>query len=158
MARAYWKLWFIQKNKLVQRDQREILVSFSKQVRARLESGGTGLSDLAQVDLSISRISDVIAGLDEAERAATAELVRVIGADDGTATPIRPELDPPPALLPAPGESELKAAASELGMESVAVYPAADALSLHTRFATRAVEIGQGGRAGLKFGDLFLQL
>lgn len=113
VARAYWKLWFIQKNKLVQRDQREILFSFSKQVRARLESGGTGLSDLAQVDLSISRISDVIAGLDEAERAATAELVRVIGADDGTATPIRPELDPPPALLPAPGESELKAAAIE---------------------------------------------
>ena len=113
VARAYWKLWFIQKNKLVQRDQREILGSFSKQVRARLEAGGTGLSDLAQVDLSISRISDVIAGLDEAERGAAAELVRVIGAADGTPTPVEPELDPPPALLPQPSESELRTAAIE---------------------------------------------
>ncbi len=32
-------------------------------------------------------------------------------------------------------------AASALGMESVAVFPAIDALSLHTRFTTRAVEI-----------------
>ncbi|MBT8467839.1 MAG: TolC family protein, partial [Deltaproteobacteria bacterium] len=113
VARAYWRLWFVQKNKLVQRDQREILVSFSKQVRARLEAGETGLSDLAQVDLSISRVSDVIAGLDEAERSAVAELVRVIGAEDGTPTPIEPELDPPPPLLPEPAESDLKAAAIE---------------------------------------------
>jgi len=113
VARAYWKLWFIQKNKLVQRAQREILVSFSRQVRARLEAGTTGLSDLAQVDLSISRVSDVIAGLDEAERAATAELVRVIGAEYGTPTPIAPEEDPPPPWLPEPAESELKAAAIE---------------------------------------------
>ena len=35
-------------------------------------------------------------------------------------------------------------AASALGMESVAVYPAADSLSLHTRLATSAVEIGNG--------------
>ncbi len=36
-------------------------------------------------------------------------------------------------------------AAAGLGMESVAVYPAADAMSLHTRLATRAVEIRSGG-------------
>ncbi len=35
-------------------------------------------------------------------------------------------------------------AASALGMESVAVYAPADALSLHTRLATEAVEIGTG--------------
>jgi outer membrane protein TolC len=110
-ARAYWRLWFIQKNQVVQQAQREVLMSLSQQVRARLESGRTGLSDLAQVDLSISRISDVIAGLQEAERSATAELVRVIGAEDGTPTPIRPERDPPLALLPESDESELKDAA-----------------------------------------------
>ena len=38
-------------------------------------------------------------------------------------------------------------AASALGMESVGVYPAADALSLHTRFTTQSQEIG--GAAGL---------
>jgi acetyl/propionyl-CoA carboxylase alpha subunit/acetyl-CoA carboxylase carboxyltransferase component len=36
-------------------------------------------------------------------------------------------------------------AASALGVESVAVYPPADALCLHTRIATRAVAIGGGG-------------
>ena len=35
-------------------------------------------------------------------------------------------------------------AASALGMESVGVYPAADSLSLHTRLATSAVQIGNG--------------
>lgn len=111
VARAYWKIWFIQGSQIVQQEQRAILVSFSKQVRARLESGSTGLSDLAQVDLSISRISDVIAGLREAERAAAAELMRIIGAKDGTPTPIEPEPDPPPARLPASTNAELKEAA-----------------------------------------------
>ncbi len=35
-------------------------------------------------------------------------------------------------------------AAAALGMESVGVYPAADSLSLHTRLATSAVQIGNG--------------
>ena len=111
VARAYWKLWLIQKNQVVQQAQREVLMSLSRQVRARLESGKVGLSDLAQVDLSISRISDAIAGLREAERSATAELVRAIGAESGTAIPIVPEQDPPSALLPASELSELKDAA-----------------------------------------------
>lgn len=111
VARAYWKLWFIQKNQVVQQAQREVLLNLSRQVRARLESGRVGLSDLAQVDLSISRISDVLAGLREAERSATAELVRVIGAEGGTATPVVPEQDPPLALLPASEGSDLKDAA-----------------------------------------------
>ncbi len=108
VARAYWHLWLVEKGKQVQRDQREILLSFSEQVRTRLEAGGAGLSDLAQVDLSISRVSDTIAALDEAARSASAELVRVIGAEEGTPTPIRPELDPPPALLPILDERLLK--------------------------------------------------
>jgi len=113
VARAYWRLWLVQKSKLVQRDQREILLSFSEQVRARLEAGGAGLSDLAQVDLSISRVGDTIASLDEAERSASAELVRIIGAEGGTPTPIRPELDPPPALMPILDERVLKELAIE---------------------------------------------
>jgi len=113
VAHAYWTLWFIQKNQIVQRDQRTILMSFSEQVRARLESGSSGLADLAQVDLTVSRISDVIAGLQEDERAAKAELIRVIGAEAQTPTPIEPEEDPPRAWLPASSKAELKAAAIE---------------------------------------------
>lgn len=138
VARAYWSLWFIQKNRVVQRDQREILVSLSRQVRARLESGGTGLSDLAQVDLSISRVSDVIAGLDEAERGAVAELVRVIGAADGTPTPIRPELDPPPALLPEPDERDLK--------EAALAHPRVDAMASMSRSADERARAAKGER------------
>lgn len=138
VARAYWRLWFIQKNRIVQRDQREILTSLSRQVRARLESGATGLSDLAQVDLSISRISDVIAGLGEAERSATAELVRVIGAAGGTATPIRPELDPPPALLPEPDERDLK--------EAAMTHPRVDAMAFMSESADERARAAKGER------------
>ena len=111
VAHAYWRLWFVQKNQLVQEAQRDVLISLSRQVRARLEAGKTGLSDLAQVDLSISRTSDVIAGLEEAERSATAELIRAIGAERGTPTPIEPEQDPPVALLPESDDTELRDAA-----------------------------------------------
>lgn len=113
VARAYWHLWRIQKAKQVERDQREILRSFSAQVRARLEAGRAGLADLAQVDLTISRIADSIATLDEEERSAAAELVRIIGAPGGTRTPVRPELDPPRARLPILDDSVLKARAVE---------------------------------------------
>lgn len=139
VAQAYWKLWFIQKNQVVQRDQRTVLVSFSEQVRARLEAGGTGLSDLAQVDLSISRISDVIAGLGEAERSAAAELVRVIGAPDGTPTPIQPERDPPAALLPALPENELK--------EAALAHPRIRAMASLTSAADERVRAAKGQRA-----------
>lgn len=138
VARAYWNIWFIQKNRVVQRDQREILVSLSRQVRARLESGATGLSDLAQVDLSISRISDVIAGLNEAERSAAAELVRVIGAEDGTPTPIRPELDPPPALLPEPDNSDLK--------EAAIAHPRVEAMAFMSESADERARAAKGER------------
>jgi outer membrane protein TolC len=139
VARAYWRLWFVQKNQSVQRDQRTILVSFSRQVRARLESGRTGLSDLAQVDLSISRISDVIAGLREAERSAAAELVRVIGAEDETATPIRPEQDPPPALLPGSPETEL--------MEAAITHPRVQAMASLSEAAYERERQAKGERA-----------
>jgi outer membrane protein TolC len=113
VAQAYWNLWRIQKAKQVERDEREILRSFSEQVRARLEAGRAGLSDLAQVDLAISRVADSIASLGESERKAAAELVRIIGAPDGTRTPVRPELDPPDARLPILADTVLKERAIE---------------------------------------------
>jgi outer membrane protein TolC len=138
VARAYWSLWFIQKNQTVQQAQRDVLTSLSQQVRARLEAGRTGLSDLAQVDLSISRISDVIAGLQEAERSATAELIRVIGADEGTSTPIQPEHDPPLALLPESEESHLRDAAI--------AHPRIDAMASMSEAANERARAAKGER------------
>jgi cobalt-zinc-cadmium efflux system outer membrane protein len=91
------------------------------------------------VDLSISRISDVIAGLREAERSAAAELVRVIGAEDETATPIQPEQDPPPALLPASPETEL--------MEAAITHPRVQAMASLSEAAYQRERQAKGERA-----------
>jgi cobalt-zinc-cadmium efflux system outer membrane protein len=144
VAQAYWRLWFVQKNQLVQQAQRDVLMSLSRQVRARLEAGRTGLSDLAQVDLSISRISDAIAGLEEAERSAKAELIRAIGAEGGTPTPIEPEHDPPPALLPGSDDGELR--------EAAVVHPrvaAMASMSLAAEERARAAKGQRGPSIGL---------
>ncbi|MGB5704026.1 MAG: TolC family protein [Polyangiales bacterium] len=138
VARAYWKLWFIQKNQVVQRAQRDVLLSLSEQARARLEAGRSGLSDLAQVDLSISKVSDVMAGLQEAERSATAELVRVIGAEPGTPTPIQPEEDPPLALLPGAEDSELRDAA--------VAHPRVEAMASMSEAANERARAAKGER------------
>lgn len=111
VAMAYWRLWLIQRTREVQREQVVILEGLSEQVRARLEAGMADLSNLAQVDLGISRLEDTIAGLDEAERAASASLVEVIGAPPGTATPIAS--DGPAVTLPAEDAAALAEAARQ---------------------------------------------
>ena len=78
------------------------------------------LANLAQVNLGVSRIDDELASLDEAERAASAELVRTIGAPDGTHTPVAKE--PPEVVLPRRSTAELRAIA--------VAHPRVEAMSL----------------------------
>ena len=96
VAEAYWKLWAIQKTRQVQRDQKKLLQQLSALARSRVEIGQSGLADLGQIDLSVSRMDDLLSGLDEAERAARAELVAAVGADPETPTPV---VDRPPRIL-----------------------------------------------------------
>ena len=87
VAVAYWALWRIERRTEVTQDEVEVLRSLSEQIRVRIEVGAAELSDLAQVDLMVSRARDRLAGLDEARRVAAAELVRAIGAPDWSRTP-----------------------------------------------------------------------
>ena len=88
VAAAFWRLWRVQRQREVLRDEVEILASLSEQIRVRVEVAAAELADLAQVDLMVSRARDRLAGLDELERIASARLVRVLGAPGGTATPV----------------------------------------------------------------------
>jgi outer membrane protein TolC len=88
VAAAYWSLWRVHRRRDVLRDEVTVLGSLVEQVRVRVEVGMADLADLAQLDLQVSRSRDRLAGLDEQERSASAALVAVLGAPDGTPTPV----------------------------------------------------------------------
>ncbi|MCG8558004.1 MAG: TolC family protein [Proteobacteria bacterium] len=93
VAHAYWKLWRARRSKQVRKRQHAVLLALADQVRARIAAGTASLADLAQVDLSISRSDDSVAGLAETIRAASAALIRRVGAPPASETPT--ELQPP---------------------------------------------------------------
>ena len=97
VAEAYWALWRIEGELEVHQGEIEVLQSLSEQVQGRVAVGASELSDLAQIDLQLSRARDRHASLERHKRAAGAMLVRVVGAPDQTATPVsrqEPEADP----------------------------------------------------------------
>ena len=63
VADAWWALWFVRQAQDVEREQLEILDGLSESLRARVETSQAGLADLAQVDLTRSRVDDRIAEL-----------------------------------------------------------------------------------------------
>ena len=98
VAEAYWLLWRIEHVLKVHQEEIEVLQSLSEQVRGRVAVGAAELSDLAQIDLQLSRARDRHASLERQRRAAAAGLVRAIGAPDRTPTPVsprEPRADPP---------------------------------------------------------------
>ena len=109
VAEAYWRIWLIGRTRAVQKDQARILEQFAAVVRGRLEVGQATLAELGQIDLGVSRLVDVLAGLDEQERAARAMLVAAIGAPPGTATPVTTE--DPPLIVPAESDAALRSSA-----------------------------------------------
>ena len=111
VAAAYWQIWFVERSREVQRDQQKLVEQLSGSAQARLEVGQGSLADLSQINLMLSRIADALAGLDEAERQARAELVALIGAEPGTEIPVAD--DAPRLLRPAEPEAELRQAAQE---------------------------------------------
>jgi outer membrane protein TolC len=111
IAEAYWRLWLIERTRAVQKDQKRLLEHFSALVRGRVEVGQATLADLGQIDLSVSRVADTLAGLDEQERVAKAALVAAVGAPPGTKTPILDEA--PPLVLHAEPEKALLSSAVE---------------------------------------------
>jgi outer membrane protein TolC len=94
VAEVYWQLWLVKRTRTVQRDQLEVLRALSEATRVRVEVSSANLSDLNQVDLAVSRIEDVLSGLDERESALSAQLLAAIGTTSGQATPIAPSQEP----------------------------------------------------------------
>ncbi len=92
VAEAYWRIWLLERTRTVWENQKRILEHFSVLVRGRLEVGQATLADLGQVDLSVSRAVDDLAGIGEQRRVAGAALVAAIGAPPGSATPVVSEI------------------------------------------------------------------
>lgn len=88
VSRAYWKLWQIERDREVFANEVAVLESLSEQIRVHLEVGHADLAAVAQIDLRLSRSRDRLVSLDQLEKAASAELVRTVGAPDEFATPI----------------------------------------------------------------------
>jgi len=88
VAEAYWQLWLTQRRREIERSQRELLAEFSAAARVRVEIGKASLADLAQIDLGVSRIDDMLAGRDAEETRARVELIAAIGAPANIDTPI----------------------------------------------------------------------
>jgi outer membrane protein TolC len=109
VADAWWRLWVTRRTRAILREQLEVLDGLSATLRARLEVDQATLADLAQADLTRSRLDDAIAGLGEEERAAEAALRAVIGAPPDL--PVPSENEPPPPRRPGETERALREAA-----------------------------------------------
>lgn len=137
VSSAYWDLWRVQRRREVLADEVEILATVSAQVRVRVEVSAAELADLAQVDLMLSRARDRLAGLDEAERIAAAELVRAIGAEPGTETPV--------ATMP-PAVEEVAESVQTLTAEA-ARHPRVESLATSSDAAKERVRQARADRA-----------
>ena len=140
---AYWSLWRVHRKREVLRDEVEILGSLSELIRVRIEVGGAELADLAQVNLMVSRSRDRLAGLDEDERIASAKLVRVLGAPDGTDTPIAGG-DPPVTEVSEPIARLSAEAGRHPRVESMASLSDAARERIRQARADRAPSFGVG--------------
>ncbi|MBV1857988.1 MAG: TolC family protein [Nannocystaceae bacterium] len=143
VAAAYWRLWNVHRQTEVARDEVAVLESLSEQVRVRVEVGVAELSDLAQINLMLSRARDRQAGLTQHQRIGNAQLVGVLGAPDGIATPIS-DLEPKVVAV-AESAAELSAAASRHPeVQSLATLSDAASERAREARADRAPSFGLG--------------
>lgn len=117
---AYWHLWLVRTTRDVHRDTLEVLAGLAEAARGRLEVGAVTLADVQQVELAITRLDDVVAGLGEQEHAAEAELAAAIAVAAGAE--LRTVDEPPPEALVAEEEDALRAA--------VAAHPMLESFAL----------------------------
>jgi outer membrane protein TolC len=102
VAIAYYRLWLIRQRRKIHGEHLEVLRSLSETILARVATGGATLSEQQQVDLSAARLEDRLAGMDEQEVAAKAQLRAIIG----TRAPSQFPTDSPPAEAFLPRETE----------------------------------------------------
>jgi cobalt-zinc-cadmium efflux system outer membrane protein len=105
VADAYWRLWLVHEEHRLTMEHDIVLETLAGTVRGRVRTGHASLADLNQVELGIARHHDHHGAHREAERIATAELLRAIGADK-TPEPLSVS-DEPLGGLPADGDEAL---------------------------------------------------
>jgi cobalt-zinc-cadmium efflux system outer membrane protein len=124
VADAYWRLWLIERTREIDEEQRTVLKQDEAVTQALLEVGRASLANFEQIALSLSRIEDALAGLDEQERAAGAALVAAVGAPAGTSTPV--DAKAPVVVLPdETQEALLQAALSHPRVQAPALMASA---------------------------------
>lgn len=133
---AYWELWLVSQVRRIQKEQLVLSRTTSELVRSRLEIGAASLSDVSQTDLVLSRATDVIAGLDEAERRSRAALRRALGAPDGMALPVHTAA--PLLVAPVEPDGALVAAAQ--------AHPGVGALELMAQSKSSSAESANADR------------
>lgn len=82
VAEGYWRLWLIQNLRVIQHEQLELLRGLAESARARIATNHTTLADQQQIELTIARLDDDIAGLFEQQQIAEAELRSTLGIQD----------------------------------------------------------------------------
>ncbi len=143
VSAAYWRLWLIARTRDVEREQLELLRTIAEFVRVRVETSAADLAELTQLNLRVTRAEDTIAALDEDERAAAAALVRVVGAPDGTATPI--DAATPRVGLPEEDDATLRlAATSHPRVRAMALMSESSEQRVRQSRADRAPSVGLG--------------
>ncbi len=109
VTEAYFRLWLLRETRTIQQEQLEILRWLSQSTLGQIATGAATLADQQQIDLIAARLEDAIAGLDQQERAAEAQVRAVVGAPPGAETPT--EGAPPAVTLPAEADAALEKAA-----------------------------------------------
>ena len=111
VADAYWHLWLIHEDHRLKSEHDLVLETLAGTVRGRVSTGAASLADLNQVELDITKHHDHHGEHREAERAASAELLRAIGS--GESRDALSTTDSPAEGLPKENESALRAAARD---------------------------------------------
>lgn len=138
VAEVYWQLWLVHRAREVQRDQLEVLRSLSEATRVRVEVSRANLADLNQVELAVSRIEDVLSGLDERERTLSAELLAFIGSPSERVAAINPT-EVPDGGIPAVQRAAL--------IEAATSHPDVEALELMSESFQSEVRRARADRA-----------
>lgn len=76
---SYWNLWQVRAVREVHRAHLAVVADLAQAVSARVSTGAASLADLQAVELTAARLRDRIAGMDEREHMAEAQLLAAVG-------------------------------------------------------------------------------
>ncbi len=88
IANVYWSKWAVERKLRIQKEQIQIAETLARSARGRVEMGRASLADLNQIELTLSRMRDDLAQLEEDRRALDATMAAALGMDEVREFPI----------------------------------------------------------------------